>query len=180
MPEARSPFSALLLPVPVADWLVAGRAMTDGYAAGLVVPAHVTLLVPFVPRDELTDGVLTELEALFGDVVPFSFELARASRFPDGPVYLAPDPAAPFRHLVMELARAFPEHPPDEGRFDGVVPHLTVPLREDEQLDDLQHLLDAQGPVRALASEAQLVWVDGTAEEVVEVVARFPFGTTAA
>ena len=177
MPAARTPFTALLVPVPAADWLVAGRPMKHGYAAGLVVPAHVTLLAPFVAPDQLTDGVVTELAALFGDVVPFPFELARASRFPDGPVYLAPDPAAPFRHLVGELARAFPEHPPYEARFDGVVPHLTVPLREGEQVEDLQRLVDDEGPVRALASEAELVRVD---DEGLEVVAHFPFGTTAA
>jgi 2'-5' RNA ligase superfamily len=177
MPAAPSPFSALLVPVPAADWLVAGRPMDAGYAAGLAVPAHVTLIAPFAPRERLTDGVLTELEGLFGDVVPFPFALSRASRFPDGPAYLAPDPAAPFRHLVSELAHAFPEHPPYEGRFDSIVPHLTVPLRDGERLEDLQRLVDGEGPVRALAAEAELVWVD---EEGLEVLARFPFGTTAA
>ena len=177
MPAAPAPFSALLVPVPAAEWLVAGRPLDSGYAAGLVVPAHLTLLAPFAPRDELTDGVVTELDGLFADVVPFPFELSRASRFPEGPAYLAPDPPAPFRHLVNELGRAFPEYPPYEGRFDEVVPHVTVPLRNGEGLDDLQRLVDDHGPVRALAAEAQLVWVDG---EGVEVVAHFPFGTTAA
>jgi hypothetical protein len=175
--DAPSPFSALLVPVPAADWLLAGRPMDTGYAAGLVVPAHVTLLVPFASRDALTDGVLTELEGLFADVVPFPFELSRASRFPDGPAYLAPDPAAPFRTLVAELSRAFPEYPPYEGRFDGVVPHLTVPLKDGEVLDDLQKVVDGHGPVRALAAEAELVWVDS---DGLEVLAHFPFGTTAA
>ena len=177
MPAARTPFTALLVPVPAADWLVAGRSMRDGYAAGLTVPAHVTLLVPFAAPDLLSGGVVTELAGLFGDVVPFPFELAQASRFPDGPVYLAPDPVAPFRHLVGELVRAFPEHPPYEGRFNGVVPHLTVPLRDGEQVEDLQRLVDEQGPVRALASEAQLVRVD---DDGLEVLATFPFGNTAA
>ena len=180
-----SPFSALLVPVPAADWLVAGRPMRDGYAAGLVVPAHVTLVVPphitllapFAPRDRLTDGVVTELAELFADVVPFPFELARASRFPDGAAYLAPDPAAPFRNLVTELGRAFPGYPPYEGRFDDVVPHVTVPLNDGELVEDLQGMVDHHGPVRALAAEAQLVWVDS---EGLEVVAHFPFGTTAA
>jgi 2'-5' RNA ligase len=177
MPAARTPFTALVVPVPAADWLVAGRPMRDGYAAGLVVPAHVTLVVPFVAPEQLTDGVVTELAGLFGDVVPFPFELAQASRFPEGPVYLAPDPAAPFRHLVGELGRAFPEHPPYEGRFDGVVPHLTVPLRDGEEMGDLQRLVDDEGPVRALAAEAELLRVD---DEGISVVAHFPFGTTAA
>jgi 2'-5' RNA ligase superfamily len=172
-----SPFSALLVPVPAAEWLVAGRPMGAGYAAGLVVPPHVTLLAPFAPRDRLTDGVVTELADLFADVVPFPFELARASRFPDGAAYLAPDPAAPFRNLVTELGRAFPEYPPYEGRFDEVVPHVTVPLNDGEVVEDLQRIVDHHGPVRALAAEAQLVWVDS---EGVDVVAHFPFGTAAA
>ena len=41
-------------------------------------------------------------------------------------MYLAPDPAAPFSALTDGIFRAFPDYPPFEGKFDTVVPHVTV------------------------------------------------------
>jgi hypothetical protein len=167
-------FSALLVPVPSADWLVLDRVPER---RGLLVPAHVTLLTPFVPLPDLTDGVVSELADLFGDVVPFPFRLRQVCQFPDGTVYLAPDPAAPFRQLTSAIGRAFPEHPPYEGRFDSVVPHVTVPLAEGEGVTTVEALMAEHGPVDAHAREAQLVWIVGPDLEVVE---SFPFGVTAA
>ena len=170
-------FSALIVPVPAADWLLAGRRQEEhSRAAGQEVPAHVTLLAPFAPREELSDGVIGELADLFADVVPFSFGLDEVTRFPDGPVYLAPEPAAPFRQLTLELTRLFPEYPPYEGEFEDLTPHVTVPLHDGEELADVARLVAARGPLRAYAQEAVLLWV----EDEPEVVARFRFGTTAA
>src|SRR6476620_6832750 len=115
-------FTGLVVPVPSVDWLVLDRHPAAG---GLRVPAHVTLIAPFVPPEELTDGIVSELATPFSDVVPFSFALQETAEFPDGTVYLAPQPAAPFRQLTHALATVFPEYPPYEGRFDTVVPHLT-------------------------------------------------------
>ena len=171
-------FSALVVPVPAADWLVAGRAQDEhSAAAGLKVPAHVTLLVPFAPRDDVTTGVLDELDAFFGDVVPFRFSLDEVCRSPDGPVYLAPKPAAPFHHLTAQLSRMFPEYPPYDGRFGEVVPHVTVPLQEGESITDIERLVARHRPLAGHASEAQLVWV---ADLGLEVLAEFLFGTAAA
>jgi hypothetical protein len=160
--------SGLVVPVPAAAWVVG-----DGAA----VPAHVTLVAPFLPREELTEGLVGELTTLFADVVPFSFDLDEVCAFPSGVVYLAPHPAAPFRQLTAELTRRFPEHPPYGGRFTDIVPHLTVPLLDGESLHDVERRVRAHGPVRAQATQAQLLWVS---EGGYEVVAVFPFGTAAA
>jgi len=166
--EEPRPLSALVVPVPAAAWVVGDAAP---------VPAHVTLLAPFLPRPALTDGLLTELSALFADVVPFSFDLDEVCAFPSGVVYLAPHPPAPFRQLTAELTRRFPEHPPYGGQFSDIVPHLTVPLLEGETLPDVERRVREHGPLQGLATEAQLLWV--TADGY-EVVAEFPFGTAAA
>ncbi len=174
-------FTALVVPVPAASWLldraVAGTAGDPDGPRIPGLPAHLTLITPFAPPEQVTDGLLDELTALFADVVPFWFRLSQVCRFPNGPVYLAPEPAAPFRRLVRALAHAFPEHPPYEGRFDDVVPHVTVPLGAHERLEDLQDRLDAHGPLRCEAREAHLVRVD---DEAFELVAQFGFGTVAA
>jgi hypothetical protein len=166
--EETEALTGLVVPVPAA-----ARVVGDGVR----VPAHVTLLAPFLPRPELTDGLLGELRALFADVVPFSFELDEVCVFPSGTVYLAPRPPGPFRQLTLELTRRFPEHPPYGGQFPELVPHLTVPLRDGESVADVERRLREHGPVQGLATEAHLLRVT---DDDVEVVAVFPFGTAAA
>jgi hypothetical protein len=163
-PEEPSASAALVVPVAAADWLVGDR---------LPLPAHVPLLVPFVPRSAVTDGLLAELEALFADVVPFSFELDEVCAFPSGEVYLAPHPPTPFRQLTAQLARRFPRLPSSVGQFPDVVPHVTVPVVDGETLSDVERRVRVHGPLQGLATEAQLV--SGS-----EVLAEFPFGTAAA
>jgi hypothetical protein len=163
-PEDAGATASLVVPVPAADWLVKDRG---------ALPAHVPLLAPFVRRSALTEGLLAELETLFADVVPFSFDLDEVCAFPSGAVYLAPHPPAPFRQLTSELARRFRSLPPSAGQFPDVVPHVSVPLRDGEALADIERRVRAHGPLRGLATEAQLV-------AGAEVLADFPFGTAAA
>ena len=135
-------------------------------AEGIVRHAHVTLLSPFAAKEELTDGVLGELELFFADCLPFGFRLAEVAQFPGGTTYLSPDPVAPFRSLTHELHRRFPEYPPYGGQFDDVVPHLSVPDK-----------FTLKSPITAYATKALLWWYD---DGLADVLASFPFGTTAA
>ena len=160
--DAGAPAS-LVVPVPAADWLVKDRGL---------LPAHVPLLGAFVQRPALTEGLLVELETLFADVVPFSFDLDEVCAFPSGEVYLAPHPPTPFRQLTAELARRFPTLP-SAGQFPDVVPHVSVPLRDGEALNDIERRVRGHRPLRGLATEARLVVGS-------EVLADFPFGTAAA
>jgi hypothetical protein len=147
------PHSVLVVPVPAAELIVRD--------------AHITLLSPFAGKEELTDGLMAELEGFFADCLPFSFRLAGVSRFPGGTMYLSPEPMLPFRSLTHELFRRFPEYPPYGGEFDDVVPHLSIP--DDAVVSEL--------PITAYATTAVLRWHDG---ELADVLATFPFGTAAA
>jgi hypothetical protein len=173
--------SLLSVPVPKVDPLVRSRLLRrspDEVPADDDDPvAHITLLGPFADRHDLTPGVLSELRRFFADVTPFTFTLTSVNRFPGGTVYLAPSPAAPFRQLTHELFRFFPEHPPYGGAFDEVVPHLSVPLPDDETLEDLEREVGRLLPITAHAREAALYWWEPGACGTVET---FPFGTTAA
>lgn len=144
--------SVLVVPVPEVE--------------GLVAHAHITVLSPFAPKEDVSDGLLAELDAFFGDCVPFSYVLGELSQFPGGTTYLSPDPIASFRSLTHGLSRRFPEYPPYDGGFDDVVPHLSVP--DGFKLD---------GPITAYARSAELWEYD---EELIDVIATFSFGTTAA
>lgn len=89
-------------------------------------PAHVTVLFPFIAPAQITDAVIEQLGGLFGRYHGFEFTLSEVRWFDDRVVYLAPDPAAPFKELTAAVTAAFPEYPPYEGAFDEVIPHVCV------------------------------------------------------
>ena len=97
----------------------------EDFAAKVGVPAHVTLLFPFMPAVELRPGVRRALADIAATVEPFDVRFAEIGRFP-GVVYLAPEPGARFSSLTEAIARRFPDYQPYDGAFDEVVPHLTL------------------------------------------------------
>jgi 2'-5' RNA ligase len=109
--------------------------------ARLGVPAHVTVLFPFIPASELRDEVTVRLAALFRTVPAFQHNFAGTAWFGDDVLWLASDAAPLFRSLTRLVWAAFPAYPPFEGRFDDVVPHLTVADRG--PLDDMRAAEDA-------------------------------------
>lgn len=129
MPEtahAQPTQSAVLVPVPPAE-SVAGkfRASLDP-AAALGVPAHVTVISPFVPPEHIDDAVIGALAAAIRSVPAFDVTFARVRWFGRKVVWLAPEPAGPFAALTAAVWRGFPACPPYGGAHDDTVPHLTV------------------------------------------------------
>lgn len=129
--------------------------------------AHITLLAPFGTGQRPSPGELDELEEYFAGVTPFGYRLTEVCTFPDGTRYLAPDPAPRFSRMTQALHRRFPEYPPYQGKFDVVVPHLTIP--EDAIVPPL--------PIAAYADRATLLHYDG---DEFRQLAHFAFGTSAA
>ncbi|MEP7356118.1 MAG: 2'-5' RNA ligase family protein [Anaerolineales bacterium] len=129
------PESALLVLAPEAETLVKDFRDRYDWAASQGVPAHLTLLYPFMAPAEIEAGVLTSIEQLLGRFAPFDYTLAEPRRFPAGVLYLAPEPAAPFKALTAALAAQFPAYPPYGGVYAEVIPHLSV-----AQVTDLTHL----------------------------------------
>lgn len=117
--------SALLIPVPEADSVVGRWRFQYDPVAAAGVPAHITLVVPWLPPSRISDEHLAELEDELSDVKGFDFRLTRIGWFGRRVLWVAPEPSEPFLGLTLRLARRF-ETPPWEGEFDEVVPHLTV------------------------------------------------------
>lgn len=117
--------TALVVLVPEAEPLVARfRARFDRSAiAGL--PAHITVLYPFLHPDSISVEIVSGLGSLFQAFGPFRFSLCGVCGFP-GVAYLVPDPLAPFDALTRAAAARFPETPPYRGAFASPVPHLTI------------------------------------------------------
>jgi 2'-5' RNA ligase len=117
--------TAVIVPFPDLEPLVGPYRRRMDRAARWGVPAHVTVLYPFVPppvRPETVDL----LTAALADATAFECTFARFRWFGEDVVWLAPEPAGPFRAMTAAVWRAFPDHPPYGGQFDEGIPHLTI------------------------------------------------------
>jgi 2'-5' RNA ligase len=137
--------SAFIVRVPEAEPFVARLRERFDPVARLGVPAHVTVLFPFLAPERVSATILEQARAILSSARTFEFRLVRVERFPAA-LYLAPEPAAPFVALTERLARQFPECPPYGGAFDSVIPHLTVAHGSSEQLDEAERELRAGLP----------------------------------
>jgi len=117
--------SAFIARVPEAEPYVAHLREQFDPSAKLGVPAHITLLYPFMSPELIGTAVLERARTAVAATHIFAFTLARVSRFP-GALYLAPEPATPFIELTRRLVHQFPEFLPYGGQYEGIVPHLTV------------------------------------------------------
>jgi hypothetical protein len=148
--------SALLVPVPAAEPLVHEHRLAHDPVAPLGVPAHITVLYPFVPPDALDDALEAEIAAVLRDCAAFDYELREVRRFDDGVLYLAPDPDEPFAALTRAFAARWPEHQPYGGGFDTVIPHLTVAMADGAPVAAMEAELRGGLPVR---TRADVVWL---------------------
>jgi 2'-5' RNA ligase len=124
------------------------------------MPAHVTLLVPFIDSEVLATGQTRTVEAVLARFEPFELALNATAYFTGPPMvlYLAPEPADPFRAMTSALVRSFPEHPPYGGAHATVVPHLTVATRlERDHLAAIEAEVAQALPITARPGEAWLM-----------------------
>ena len=124
------------------------------------VPAHVTILFPFVDADDVDEQAL---RTLFAEIPAFDFTLVSQERWPDV-VWLRPDPSEPFAELTRRVWERWPDYPPYEGVHETVIPHLTV---SDEDVDVTVPL-----PIASHAHEVTLI--EETADGRWAVRRRFP------
>ncbi|QNN52543.1 2'-5' RNA ligase family protein [Nocardioides mesophilus] len=118
--------TGVIVPVGPAEAVVAEHRLRFDVAASWGVPAHVTVLFPFVPPSQVDDDVVARLAAVFAAAAPFDCRFDRCAWFGEDVLWLAPEPDQAFRDLTAAVVEQFPDHPPYGGVFDDVVPHLTV------------------------------------------------------
>lgn len=118
--------SAVIVPIPQAEPVVGVHRAEMDQSAAWGVPAHVTVLYPFVEPARIEAAVLERLAAAVRTVPAFAARFERLDWFGDEVLWVAPEPAESFRALTSAVHAAFPEHVPYGGEHDEVVPHLTV------------------------------------------------------
>jgi 2'-5' RNA ligase len=154
--DARATHTAVLVLVPAAEPAVGALRDELDPSAHDGVPAHVTVLFPFVPARAVDAGTVATLRRAVRDVAPFSFRLDAVGWFGDDYVWLAPNPPEPFAELTERTARAFPDHPPYGGEHEPV-PHLTVGYRRHSSLAALRAAAEQLAPSLPITSEVDRV-----------------------
>jgi hypothetical protein len=115
--------TALIVEVPEAERAVGDLRLRHDSSAAAGVPAHITILYPFVDGDDVDEQALADLFSRFR---AFDFMLDRIERWQEGIVWLHPEPSLPFVDLTAAVEQRWPSHPPYEGMFDEPIPHVTV------------------------------------------------------
>ena len=170
----------MLVPIPAAESVVGPfRASLDS-AAGLGVPAHVTVISPFVPPERIDDAVIGALAGAISSVPAFDVTFAQVRWFGPQVMWLAPEPAAPFSALITAVWRAFPGWPPYGGAYRETVPHLTVGIGHPPGvLEAAARAIEPDLPVLARITSARLM--QGSEQRGSwRTVAELPLGPLAA
>ncbi|MFG2867472.1 2'-5' RNA ligase family protein [Streptomyces sp. NPDC048338] len=126
------------------------------------VPAHVTVLFPFLDASRIGPGVSGEIGEVLGRHPSFEARFDHCGRFP-GALYLAPERDTHFRRLTEAIVERWPDHPPFGGQFDDIVPHLTVAQGQDEAVwEQVEADLLPELPIVARITSVALLVHDGT------------------
>ena len=116
--------SAVIVRVMLPDALDRLRKRCVGDAA-LGVPAHVTLLYPFVDPADLSAETRRTIESIARGHPSFACVLSGPFQWPDT-VYAAVDPAERLLAIHRELAASFPDFPIYGRPGFELVPHVTI------------------------------------------------------
>jgi 2'-5' RNA ligase len=158
------PGRALVILVPEAELIVHSFRERLDPSARQEMPAHITILYPFLSGHSIEGAARVDLEDLFRAHPQFNFSLREVKRFP-GVLYLAPEPSEPFDRLIAEVCKKFQEWPPYAGSVGRPVPHLTIA--------DVGQRLDLDSIEREFLSlNAALLPVSATAKTVTLMALR--------
>jgi len=124
--------TGLVIPAPSVDALLLSVALRYPGAVREGVPAHVSLLYPFIPVIDLDETVYTALRQLFAKQPSMSIKFSECRRRNDF-VYLHPEPLSELVNLTNKVQRLWPNIVPYRGLYKGVEPHLTIAMGTSEE-----------------------------------------------
>ncbi|MEU7850184.1 2'-5' RNA ligase family protein [Micromonospora parva] len=168
--------TALIVPIPEAEEAVGRFRASLDRAASWGVPAHVTVLYPFLPPQQITEQTVAALRDTIAGVPRFDVALTHVDWFGDAVLWLAPQPDRQFRDLTSAVWQRFPEAPPYAGAHSDVVPHLTIGHDADKPvLTHAAETVAAYLPIHAAVDRVRLI--AGTPDvSPWHTVCEFPLG----
>jgi len=168
--------AAVVVAVPEAEDVVGLHRARHDPSAAWGVPAHVTVIFPFVPPTLLDESVVGRLAAAVAKVPAFDVVFGECGWFDDDVLWLSPAPMEPFRELTLSVWDAFPDHPPYAGEYADLSPHLTVAQRGGvDVLKQIEAAVTLELPV--VTQVAEVVLIAGRREpDSWRTVVRLPLG----
>jgi len=150
--------TALIVGIPQAERAVGRWRAALDRAAGWGVPAHVTVLYPFLPPERLDDDALAAVGEAIAAVPSFTVDFTHVRWFGDRVAWLAPTPDEPFRALTTAVWQRFPEASPYGGAHADLVPHLTIGHDAPKPaMIEAAEAVAASLPIRAAVDVVQLI-----------------------
>lgn len=152
--------TALVFLVPEAESVVHSWRSAHDPSATEGMPAHMTVLYPFIAEGELNDHTLNEIATICGDWQSTAVGFMEFGRFP-AVLWLKPDTTSCFE-LITQIRNRWPECLQYGQSNLEVIPHLTITDGASEQIvaqaqaDIAQHL-----PLKAMISAVALMAFDG-------------------
>jgi 2'-5' RNA ligase len=152
--------TALVLLVPEAEPVVRSWRTGHDPSATEGMPAHVTVLYPFIAEGDLNDHTLNEIAGIASEWQPIEVGFAEFGRFPQV-LWLKPHGTACLE-LLTQVRDRWPECLPYGQSNREVIPHLTITDGASEQIaaqaqaDVAPHL-----PLKAMISAIALMAFDG-------------------
>ncbi|MFF9912363.1 2'-5' RNA ligase family protein [Streptomyces sp. NPDC013457] len=154
--------TALIVRIPEAEPAVRRWRERLDPSARAGVPAHVTVLFPFLDESRTDALVHSALAEVLGSHPAFDLRFERCGRLPEV-LFLVPEPDTPLRRLTEAIADHWPEAPPYGGRFAEIVPHLTVSQGQDDTvMEEIEAELFGKLPFTSRVSSVELIVFDGT------------------
>ncbi|MGD0168017.1 MAG: 2'-5' RNA ligase family protein [Gaiellaceae bacterium] len=168
-----SGLSTLIAPTPEAERAVGSwRSRFDPWAKR-GVPAHITLLEPFLFPSQLGDGARERLALLLNKHQQTEIELSRVEQLP-GAVSLLPDNAKVLWQITRDLFDEWPELEARSRTGRGRPYHVTIACMEEPHLFD-EIRIDVAGflPIRTRICDVRLLTAQS--DGMVAEIARFGF-----
>jgi 2'-5' RNA ligase len=146
--------TALVVPIPAAhDLIDAWRART---VPAVNLPAHVTLVYPFVMPEKIDADLVERLRAVVAQRRSFPFTLGSCVRDERG-IVLPAEPAGQFVTLAEALARCSVTAKPYPADAPAKGPHAVAAMGDGAVLDVAEREIAAGLPIVTRATEVRLL-----------------------
>src|SRR5579862_1106375 len=122
------------------------------------VPAHLTVLYPFVAYERL-DEACDKLREICAKVPPFEVTMAGFGEFPSV-IYMTPRNPKPIKQIFNRIYQDFPECPPYRGAFgDDMTPHMTVgEFESEDEKRAARAMLPRYTPITFMATRLHVMY----------------------
>jgi 2'-5' RNA ligase superfamily protein len=168
--------TALVVLVPEADPALALVAAQYPHLVRPGLPAHVTVLYPWIPASEIDSAALNRCASLAASVDPTKVSFSAVQVHP-GILFLEPDQ----RHIVNRLSQraqsCWPSLRPYGGKYPDSPPHVTLALgaMRNDEIEAIRTLVTSLLPMQSRFDALHVVAFD---ESGWNGRHRFPFGTS--